>query len=102
MSLSGLELVEKTDLTEVQKVQNALVVLRNALSDEGINKIKEELASKDASGTDDIEWFRWLVHNISKLNNIVGQSVIVDFGDSGENVRDANERAQLIMFTQSV
>ena len=101
LSLSGLELVEKSNLTEVQKVQNALVVLRNALSADGINTLKDELSSQPMESSDE-EWFRWLVHNISKLNKIMGQSAIVEFGDANINASDAAERAQLLMFTQSV
>ena len=102
LSLSGLELIEEAELSEMQKVQNALVVLRNALSEDGINKIKDELSSETTPGSAETEWFRWLVHNLSKLNNIVGQNVIVDFGDRKDSVSDAAERAQLLMFTQSV
>ena len=102
LSLSGLELIEEAELSGMQKVQNALVVLRNALSEDGINKIKDELSSETTPGSAETEWFRWLVHNLSKLNNIVGQNVIVDFGDRKDSVSDAAERAQLLMFTQSV
>ena len=106
LSLSNLDLVVHEDgtLSTLEKVTNALVVLREVLTDDGVERIQAELsAQRDVHNqTESIEheWYAMLSHNLQKLNSILGKSSL-NIDDGVEFNRESFGHEELLVFSNT-
>ena len=87
-SLSGLELIVDGDndknLSTLGKVQNALVVLRDAMTPEGKAALRTEL--QGAASNEETAWFEMLLRNVSKLHVAYSDALLEDYGETEEDI----------------
>ena len=95
---------EDGTLSTLEKVTNALVVLREVLTDDGVERIQAELsAQRDVHNqTESIEheWYAMLSHNLQKLNSILGKSSL-NIDDGVEFNRESFGHEELLVFSNT-
>ena len=100
LSLSNLELIVhgNDDFSAMERVTNALVVLRDALTEDGLRHTRAELIAENR--INEQEWYGMLLHNLQKLNSILGNTVLNLSSDDNFN-RESFTQEELMVFSNT-
>lgn len=111
LSLSNLDLIvhEDGNLSLLEKVTNALVVLREVLTEDGLENIQAELRAQGGTyndlnnqteNTNEEEWYKMLSYNLQKLHLILGRSIL-NIGDGHQFNRESFSQEELLVFSNT-
>ena len=82
----------------MERITNALVVLRDALTEDGLRNTRAELIAENR--LNEQEWYGMLLHNLQKLNSILGNTVLNLTSNNNFN-RESFTQEELMVFSNT-